>query len=82
MRFYAGNFLMVPEIPARRPTGLATSTADNQHLVDDDILLGGDIDRGVCVFFQRNRFAAAYALIAGDHKGGFTVHDSASKGFR
>ena len=60
---------MVPDIAAWRPAGLATSAAHDKNLVDDDILLGGNIDRLVGVFLERDRLAAAHAFIAGDDEG-------------
>src|SRR5690606_7543212 len=81
-RLDARDFLMVPEVAARPPAYLAAGAAHNQHLVDHDILLGGNVDGGVGVFLQRNRFAATHAFISGDDESGFAVDDTTGKRLR
>ncbi|MNY17304.1 hypothetical protein D3C86_1506140 [compost metagenome] len=81
IRLNGGDFLVVPDVAAGSPAGLAAGAAHHQNLVDDDILLGGDIDRLVGVFLERDRLAAAHALIAGDDEGGLAVNDAARQRF-
>ncbi len=76
------HFLVVPDVAARRPAGLAAGAAHDEHLVDDDVLLGGDVDRGVGILLERDRLAAAHALVAGDDEGGFAVDDAAGQRIR
>ncbi len=44
--------------------------------------LRGDVDRLVGVFLQRNRLAAAQALVGGDDEGRFAVDDAAGQRVR
>ncbi len=62
------DFLVMPEIAARSPADLAAGAANDEHLVDDDILLGGDVDGDVGIFLERHRLSASYAFVASDHE--------------
>ncbi|MCY1231738.1 hypothetical protein D9M72_441980 [compost metagenome] len=71
---------MVPNVASRCPTGFATSSLHDEHLVDHDVLTRRDINRLVGVVLERHGLTAANPFIAGDDKRGLAIDYAACQG--
>ncbi|ENN84294.1 hypothetical protein RHSP_76207 [Rhizobium freirei PRF 81] len=81
IRLRLDGFLVIPKVTAGFPGDLAAGAAHDEDVLDRDLLLGGDLDRRIGIFLQRNGFTTAHAFVAGDDEGGFAIDDAAAERF-
>ena len=72
--------LVVPEVAPLAPFDRTAGALDREDVTHVLALRGGDLDGGVGVLLQRDRLAAAQALIGGDDVVGGAVDDARGQG--